>query len=100
MPVRSTTGGDRVTAFNYCSIYTAGSSSIRDSYNTSSITEHNGHTYEVTFSTAAGNSNYCPVVNADVETNQWVSNIGSSSYRMRTGGSLGSSIISGIVFQN
>ena len=89
MAIRASSGGDRVSAFNYCSIY-----------NTSSITEHNGHTYEVTFSTAAGNSNYCPVVNADVETNQWVSNIGSSSYRMRTGGSLGSSIISGIVFQN
>tara|TARA_B100001996_G_C18497140_1_gene530014 strand:- start:485 stop:787 length:303 start_codon:yes stop_codon:yes gene_type:complete len=100
MPVRSTTGGDRVTAFNYCSIYTAGSSSIRDSYNTSSITEHNGSTYQVTFSTAAGNSNYCPVVNCDVETNQWISNIGSSYYRMRTGGNLGSSVISGIVFQN
>ena len=100
MPVRATSGGDRTTAFNYCSIYTAGSSSIRDSYNTSSITEHNQHTYEVTFSTSAGNSNYCCAMNADVETNQWISNIGSGSYRLRTGGNLGSSVICGIVFQN
>ena len=44
-----TSGGDRVSVFNYCSIYTSGSSSIRDSYNTSSITEHSGENYQVTF---------------------------------------------------
>ena len=100
MAIRSSSGGDRVSVFNFCSIYTAGSSSIRDSYNTSSITEHSGENYQVTFDDRAGNSNYCCAMNADLETNQWISNLDADYYRMRTGGNLGSSIVTGIVFQN
>ena len=100
MAVKSTSGADRTTVFNYCSIYTSGSSSIRDSYNTSSITEHNTSNYQIFFTNSAGNSNYSVAVNVDVETNQWANTLGSGSYRISTGGGLGSSIVCGIVFQN
>ena len=91
-PVFQNTSGTEIgqLVFAYVSVDPSGSASILDSFNVSSVTENNAHTWTVTFANAASNANYATAVDCEKETNNFTGSHTTANFVFDTGSDLDS----------
>ena len=85
-PVFQNTSGTEIgqLVFAWVTVDPSGSSSIADSFNISSVTEIDNHSWTITFARAASNTNYATAVDCEVECNKSTNNRTTSSFRFDT----------------
>ncbi len=91
-PVFQNTSGTEIgqLIFAFVTVDPAGSSSITDSFNISSVTENNAHTWTITFENAASNANYATAVDCQKETNNFTGSHTTTNFVFDTGSDLDS----------
>ena len=99
-PVFQNSSGTEIgqLAFAWANIEPAGSSSIADSFNVSSVTESSTTFYVIAFARSAANTNYATAIDVQTETNHFTQSHTTSGFDFRTGGALSTANFSFIVF--
>jgi len=89
-PVFKNTSGTEIGQLVFCwvSVDPSGSSSILDSFNVSSVTELDAHSWTISFANAASNANYATAVDCTKETNNFTKTHTTSNFRFDTGSDL------------
>ena len=92
-PVFQNTSGTEIgqLVFAYVTVDPSGSASIDDSFNISSVTEIDNHSWTINFARAASNSDYATAVDCEVETNKTTNTRTTSNFRFDTSVDLTSS---------